>query len=40
MDVVSALIELLRKMKLKDQAQAVEVMVMQIGEKTHSSYSS
>ncbi len=32
MDVVSALIELLRKMKLKDQAQAVEVMVMQIGE--------
>ncbi len=40
MDVASALIELLRKMRLKDQAQAIEIAVMQIGEKTRSDYSS
>ncbi|MGQ9609780.1 MAG: tetratricopeptide repeat protein [bacterium] len=34
MDVASALIELLQKMKLKEQAQAIEVMVMKVGEKT------
>lgn len=34
MDVASSLIELLRKMRMKEQARSVELMVMQIGEKT------